>query len=287
MIGSNIKKLRTEKGMTQKALADQLFVSPQAVSRWENNEVEPSLGTIAEMAKIFGVSTDMILGVDNGSKAEEPEVIIEKEYVYKEAPKMNIALCEECNKPLYTPDEIVRVDDGKIICKSCEEKRNTLAKIKEKEALNKKLYKAQRRRTLSFIWGGIAAGIILFPGILIGICMPEFTVALGFIAFTALASAMLFCYVSCFILKNNFLGEMTLEIISFGFVKMPGLIFELDIDGCMWFIGMKVLFWVIEIGLAILAALLAFAVGMMISIFVYPFALVKNINRPEDTNDLF
>ena len=40
MIGNNIKRLRTERGMTQKALADKLFVSAQAVSRWENNEVE-------------------------------------------------------------------------------------------------------------------------------------------------------------------------------------------------------------------------------------------------------
>jgi DNA-binding XRE family transcriptional regulator len=55
MIGSNIRTLRMKKGMTQKALADQLFVSPQAISRWENNEVEPSLGTITELAKIFDV----------------------------------------------------------------------------------------------------------------------------------------------------------------------------------------------------------------------------------------
>ena len=56
MIGNNIKKLRMQRGMTQKNLADILFVSPQAVSRWENNEVEPSIGTITEMAKIFNVS---------------------------------------------------------------------------------------------------------------------------------------------------------------------------------------------------------------------------------------
>ena len=37
MIGGNIKKLRLEQGMTQKNLADKLFVSAQAVSRWENN----------------------------------------------------------------------------------------------------------------------------------------------------------------------------------------------------------------------------------------------------------
>ena len=55
MIGANIKKLRLEHGMTQKNLADKLFVSAQAVSRWENNEVEPSISTILELAKIFEI----------------------------------------------------------------------------------------------------------------------------------------------------------------------------------------------------------------------------------------
>ena len=53
MIGANIKRLRTQHGMTQKNLADKLFVSAQAVSRWENDEVEPSIGTIMDLAKIF------------------------------------------------------------------------------------------------------------------------------------------------------------------------------------------------------------------------------------------
>ena len=61
MIGNNIKRLRTERNMTQKNLADKLFVSAQAVSRWENNEVEPSIGTITELAKIFGVSIDYLM----------------------------------------------------------------------------------------------------------------------------------------------------------------------------------------------------------------------------------
>ena len=63
MIGDNIRRLRAEKGMTQKEIADRLFVTAQAVSRWENGEVEPSLNTITELAKIFEVSVDELLGV--------------------------------------------------------------------------------------------------------------------------------------------------------------------------------------------------------------------------------
>ena len=71
MIGATIKKLRVQQGMTQKNLADKLFVSAQAVSRWENNEVEPSIGTITEMAKIFGVTADEILGIETPIEIKE------------------------------------------------------------------------------------------------------------------------------------------------------------------------------------------------------------------------
>ena len=50
MIGEKIKSLRLENSLTQKELAEKLYVTAQAVSRWENNEVEPSISTIAEIA---------------------------------------------------------------------------------------------------------------------------------------------------------------------------------------------------------------------------------------------
>ena len=110
MIGNNIKKLRMQRGMTQKNLADLLFVSPQAVSRWENNEVEPSIGTITEMAKIFNVTTDEILGVE--SAPAEPvvveRVVTEKEYVYKEAPPQVLAVCDSCKKKITEPSDIAQ-----------------------------------------------------------------------------------------------------------------------------------------------------------------------------------
>ena len=40
-IGKKIQQLRKEKEMTQRDLANRLKVSPQAISRWENDEVEP------------------------------------------------------------------------------------------------------------------------------------------------------------------------------------------------------------------------------------------------------
>jgi len=64
MIGKKIKEFRNKCKMTQKELADILYVTPQAVSRWENGIVEPSLSAVVEMAKIFHVNTDDLLEVN-------------------------------------------------------------------------------------------------------------------------------------------------------------------------------------------------------------------------------
>ena len=115
MIGNNIKKLRVQQGLTQKNLADKLFVSAQAVSRWENNEVEPSVSTIIEMAKIFGVTTDEIMGIECKKETVEDDTPKEKEeekqssYQRQEIPRQFLAVCHNCNKPIYESNEIVKI----------------------------------------------------------------------------------------------------------------------------------------------------------------------------------
>ena len=75
MISKNIKALRMQKGLTQKELADLLHVTSQAVSRWEKGDVEPSIDTISEMASIFEVTTDEIIG--GPDKKPKPESVTE------------------------------------------------------------------------------------------------------------------------------------------------------------------------------------------------------------------
>ena len=62
MIGPQIRLLRKEANMTQQELASKLFVSQQAVGKWERGEATPNPETIVAMSKIFGVSADTILG---------------------------------------------------------------------------------------------------------------------------------------------------------------------------------------------------------------------------------
>ena len=121
MIGSNIKKLRVQQGMTQKNLADKLFVSAQAVSRWENNEVEPSVSTIIELAKIFGVSTDEIMGIENQKENSDDSSSKDKESAsqQQEIPRQFLAVCYKCNRPIYESNDIIRKYESEVWCRNC------------------------------------------------------------------------------------------------------------------------------------------------------------------------
>ena len=50
-----IQQLRTQKGLSQEELAAKVFVTRQAVSRWETGETIPSIDTLKLLSKLFDV----------------------------------------------------------------------------------------------------------------------------------------------------------------------------------------------------------------------------------------
>ena len=55
-------KLRTERGLSQDALAEKLFVTRQAVSRWERGDTLPNTETLKLLSKLYDVSINTLLG---------------------------------------------------------------------------------------------------------------------------------------------------------------------------------------------------------------------------------
>ena len=55
-------ELRTKNGLSQDELAEKIFVTRQAVSRWENGETVPNTETLKLLSKLFGVSINTLLG---------------------------------------------------------------------------------------------------------------------------------------------------------------------------------------------------------------------------------
>ena len=74
-LGNNIAKFRKERGMTQDNLAELLSVSPQAVSKWENDVSYPDIEMLPKLATIFGVSMDTLFSnpVTPETEFVEPE----------------------------------------------------------------------------------------------------------------------------------------------------------------------------------------------------------------------
>ena len=86
-----IYELRTKKGLSQEELAEKIFVTRQAVSRWENGETIPNTETLKLLSKLFDVSINTLLGSPRelvcqccGMPLEDSNISKEKDGIFNE-----------------------------------------------------------------------------------------------------------------------------------------------------------------------------------------------------------
>lgn len=58
----NLKKLRAQKGVSQKQLGEIIGVSQQSINKYENYDIEPDISTLILMARYFHTSVDFLIG---------------------------------------------------------------------------------------------------------------------------------------------------------------------------------------------------------------------------------
>ncbi|MCH5195358.1 MAG: helix-turn-helix domain-containing protein [Oscillospiraceae bacterium] len=88
-----ILELRTKSGLSQEQLAEKVFVTRQAVSRWETGETVPNTETLKLLSKLFDVSINTLLGsprklicqccgmpLEDSSISKEPDGTYNEEY---------------------------------------------------------------------------------------------------------------------------------------------------------------------------------------------------------------
>ncbi len=73
-IAEKIIKLRKENGWSQEDLAEKLYVSRQAISRWENGTALPDAQNVLQISRLFNVTTDYLLNDDYESDIDIPAV---------------------------------------------------------------------------------------------------------------------------------------------------------------------------------------------------------------------
>ena len=76
-LGKRITQNRRRLNMTQDKLAEQLGVTAQAVSKWENDLSCPDITMLPKLADIFDISTDALLGIPPKNQVFEAEIIRE------------------------------------------------------------------------------------------------------------------------------------------------------------------------------------------------------------------
>ena len=296
-LGEKIKKLRNEKGLTQKDLADQVHVTFQTVSKWENDENEPDVSTLRELAKLFGCSMDYLLSEEEKEEIkEEPkaESVVTPATPVEQVTKTIIIhqkelhVCEVCKKDIPEDDlameQICTRPAGRghaaeyrqgYYHKAC------LTELQQKRieaAAKERAAKASRAKKICFGWG-IAGGVIALAISLLIMLFGEkgqihpalavlISVGIGYSIF-----AMIYC-----ILCGSYIGDVFLWCATLS-VKFPGVIFSWDIEGFIFLIAIKVLFAILGFIIGIFALLFAIVMSATLGGISFPFVLIHNINN--------
>ena len=70
MLGQRIHEMRLALGWSQVTLAARLNISKQTVSNWENDNIQPSIDLLVRLARVFGVTTDYLLGLEDAPRLD-------------------------------------------------------------------------------------------------------------------------------------------------------------------------------------------------------------------------
>ncbi|MBQ8821975.1 MAG: helix-turn-helix domain-containing protein [Lachnospiraceae bacterium] len=106
-----IAQLRTKKGWTQEELAQKLFVTRQAVTRWEAGETTPNVETLKLLSKLFDVSINTLLGSPRQLNCQCCGMPLDDTTISKEVDgSFNEEYCKWC----YTNGKYVYSDIGQL-----------------------------------------------------------------------------------------------------------------------------------------------------------------------------
>ena len=290
-LGAKIKKLRNEKGITQKGLADQLHVTFQTVSKWESDTNEPDIATLKELAKFFGCSLDYLLSDEEDKPKEEPVEVVPTEPVNKTViiHQRELHVCEKCKRDI--PEGDLAMED---VCirrpsrgspaeyRKAYYHKHCLDEVKRERTIKQnreRAAKASRSKKICFGWG-IAGGVVALTITLLILLLnpackqvihPGIAVLLALLAGYAIFS-MLYC-----ILSGSYIGDVFTWCAGLT-IKFPGLIFSWSLEGFAWLIGMKILFAVLGFLIGVAALLFAIGLSSLLGMVSFPFVLIHNIS---------
>ena len=278
--------------LTQAELGEKVNVTAQAISKWEKGLSEPDLSTIQRLSKIFEIDVTDFFAEEptEGEKetaiaqatAQAPSTegptparvpIIEKE-PDREPPKIIVGYCDKCKRPIdqrerYTVERVGRSSTQRLYCPECKHKMD-VSHADHKLSHGRKMFRR------SMIWGTVAAiaVVILIAVLAIVFANPVYLLGLVFSLFAFTFTAQ--CFWDGFILEF-----LMFFMHSF---RMPMLIFQLSLNGIVWFITVKLLLMILSGFLSVLLFLFGLFLTLLVSFFAFPFCLIKELHELRDLN---
>lgn len=285
-LGQKIKKARTEANLTQKELAEQLSVTFQTVSKWESNITEPDLATLRAIAKALNVALEYLVSEEEAEPSEEAVAPVL-------APSnKQIGTCPECGCAIHEEDPVHTVErrnqrgflEAVKICDACYRKHGSDASpsTDESSVKRKTFYKGsgpfhkitERDDKKPLIWGIFIGAIVMVIALIACIIKYE-EVGLGWtIGGPLLAGYAVMATIYC-IFTMSYVSDVFMTVASWS-VRFPGLIFSWSLDGFLWLIAMKLLFFVLGIFISIAVFLLALSIAGALSVVSFIPLLIYN-----------
>lgn len=271
--GTKIAELRVANKMTQAQLGEQLNVTSQAVSKWEKGLSEPDIESIRKICEIFHITFDEFFGAE--PKQDEADTT---QQTPAETSALVLAYCDTCDKPLYNPKEYqVTIEDGvqHTTCIDCIPKK---AEAKQQQR-NEQLAADRKRRQLHE-WGDVRKGLLW--GILGGVLLAGIMLALGLWQkdkLICIVGTLLGAYGGYSLLTQFIWMNSVWDVFGFFMrtLKLPGVIFTLDLEGILFLIFVKVLGAILSAIVSVLLFIIGFIVTWAYAMIIFPFALIKEI----------
>src|SRR5690554_5264794 len=260
--GNVIAKYRKSLNLTQKQLAEKLYVSPQAVSKWEKNQSQPELATIKTLADLFNITLDQFF--------EEGE----KDSATDQTRHENT--CIVCLNP-FDQTNMVDTEDGRM-CEACHSELASETEALEKAKLDKPtVTKFKNLNGIIPYYIGWGSGVVL---LIVTLLSYNGSSELG-LGEHILASVLVALLGMTFITQmflDTWLRDFLFDFVGRSF-RMPGVIFELSIDGVIRLILVKILLGLLAFLISSVVFLFGLALTIAISPITYTIDLITRLRK--------
>ena len=168
--GQRLSRIRKEKGLTQEDIAKRIIISPQAVSKWENDLSSPDILVLSSLADILGVSVDTLLGREETTHAEEEKQeeaseVVDDDKKFQSDEEVHVN--DDEGKSVNINNSGIHITDGKG--NSIDINKKGVYKTENGEETKVDLKKKFKRQRVYIITSSTFTGLALVAFFLLGI----------------------------------------------------------------------------------------------------------------------